>query len=99
MQKKFTLSVSCVNETVHNSRVILRAHAEVGLLVSPSNHSGFCCMLPLSISYAVTGLVIVVYTLRGDLLCNRLSENSPVLFDVCEFQNFLYLTRKVLLSS
>ena len=31
-----------------------------------------------SISYAVTGLVIAVNTWRGDLLCNRLSKNSPV---------------------
>ena len=76
--------------------MIRRAHAEVRILVSPSNHSGYCCVLPLrarhmerpycgwqtkldtSISYVVTGLVIVVYTLREDLLCNRLSENSPV---------------------
>ena len=34
--------------------------------------------LETNISYAVTDLVIVVYTLRGVLLCNRLSENSPV---------------------
>ena len=34
--------------------------------------------LDTSISYAVTGLVIVVYTLRGDFLGNRISENSPV---------------------
>ena len=76
--------------------VIRLAHAEVRLLVSPSNHSGYCCVLPLctwlmerpycgwktkldtSISYDETGLVIVVNTLRADLLCNRLSENSPV---------------------
>ena len=104
-----------------------RAHAEIRLLVSPSNHSGHCCVLPrrawhmgrpycdwktkldTSISSAVTGLVIVVYTLCGDFLCNRFSENSLVFEKLqrigvrssltCVFQKFLYLTGKVLLSS
>ena len=40
--------------------------------------SGWKTKLDTSISYAMRGLVIVVYTLRGDLLCNRFFENSPV---------------------
>ena len=41
-------------------------------------YCGWKTKLDMRKSYAVTGLVIVVYTLRGNLLGNRLSENSPV---------------------
>ena len=50
--------------------------------------------LDTSISYVVTGLVIVVHTLRENLLCNGLSENSPV-FGVTGKSRLLFSSRSL----